>query len=707
MTSRDLVSATAGTPVPNPAPLPPESPSRAGRRQFWLLGGILAATALLHWRALSAPFFADDFLFIEQVRGQSLWQALLSPDPIGNFLRPVSRQLYFWLVSQLGGERPALFHGLNLAIFLALVAALFRLARKLAGLDVAVFAAAFLAFHYSADVPLMWASGSQDLLAGLAALSAIELHLNGHRAWAAVALGVGLLSKENIAAVPLIAVLADALSTGSWRWAARRAWPLFAVSGMWAVVWIATASSRPAAAAVMHADAASLPAALWHLAQVVGGLEPGQANMTRGAWATLAITSATAAIAVWFSSPGDRSGGSEAPGLPSTQLATDRVLWLGTGWAALGAIPIAPVASIWSAYFYLFALCGAGIALGGLVLRWPSWIRAGAIVLLGVGSMHGRQLGEFATGNSAWSAHSHVNQFYLQRAMAKSARFIRELRAARPALPPMSTVFFADLPPSVGLQTADGPVLRWAYHDRSLRSYYLTEFSRDKAARGPLFFFAVENDSLRDHTDDPAMLASAAYSMILADRPAAAQSVLELVLSRTPDDQVIRYWLAWAQWAAGDSVSAVRNLARVGVSPSIGPIPELEAAKSPTTQADTMRAIGDLLRARNRVGLSPEAHARLAALCLPTVQYKQLGVIEAFAFTQLRPSEPDAWRKWASAQLAEQQYGAAARSLERYFELGGAQARQDLEAQRVLGAIRRVLPGGDVAQRALGITESP
>lgn len=377
------------------------------------------------------------------------------------------------------------------------------------------------------------------------------------------------------------------------------------------------------------------------------------------------------------------------------------MLWFGAGWAILAALPIAAVASIWSAYFYLFALCGAGIALGGLVQRWPPWARVGAIVMLGLGSVHGRGLGEFATGKSAWSEQSHVNPFYLERAMGTSARFIREMKTAHPSLPPMSTVFFADVPASVGLQTADGPVVRFAYRDSSLRSYYLTEFSANKANRGPMYFFAVENDTLRDHTDDSAMLASAAYSMILSDRPAAARSALELALGRAPEDEIIRYWLAWTQWAGGDSTLAGQTLTRASVTPNTGPARELEAAAHPVSHEDTSRAVAELLRARSRVGLSPQVHARLAALCLPNAEYKQLGVIEAFAYICLHPRDPDAWRKWASAQLAEHQYDHAALSLERYFELGGTVARQDQEAQQVMTALRRVLAGGDLAQQTV------
>ena len=52
---------------------------------------VLVAGAWLQISALRLPFFADDYLFLDQIRGRSLWAALTSPDPLRNFWRPVGR----------------------------------------------------------------------------------------------------------------------------------------------------------------------------------------------------------------------------------------------------------------------------------------------------------------------------------------------------------------------------------------------------------------------------------------------------------------------------------------------------------------------------------------------------------------------------------------------------------------------------------------
>jgi hypothetical protein len=109
-------------------------------------------------------------------------------------------------------------------------------------------------------------------------------------------------------------------------------------------------------------------------------------------------------------------------------------------------------------------------------------------------------------------------------------------------------------------------------------------------------------------------------------------------------------------------------------------------------------AVRALIDGRNRHGLDPEVHSRLAALLLPRESQRPSAVVEAFAVTVLAPRRPDGWRKLAAGQLYEHQYGPAAESLRRYFRLGGRAAARDAEAQEVMASLMRVLPGGDVAQ---------
>jgi hypothetical protein len=91
--------------------------------------------------------------------------------------------------------------------------------------------------------------------------------------------------------------------------------------------------------------------------------------------------------------------------------------------------------------------------------------------------------------------------------------------------------------------------------------------------------------------------------------------------------------------------------------------------------------------------LNPWVHARLAALCLNSVVRRDQGTIEAYAYHVLAPDEPDAWRKWASAQIANEQYELALQSLEHYLILAGARGRPDQEVQQVAEALRGMMRG--------------
>jgi hypothetical protein len=357
------------------------------------------------------------------------------------------------------------------------------------------------------------------------------------------------------------------------------------------------------------------------------------------------------------------------------------------------------VAPVWSAYFYLFALCGVALLLAALLEPFPRAVRAAALGALVLFSANASALDEFSRSRSAWSWQSHVNRHYLSRAMGTNARYLAAMKSARPTLPRNSTVFFANLPPSLGFQAGDGPLVRWAYRDSSLRSYFVTEFSPARAARGPMFFFAVEGDSLADHTNDPMILPSFAYSMLLSERPGAASDVLDLALARIPATPLLHQLRAWARWASGDTVGAKKDLVSAGLRPERR-VPAAIRREFASGVSDTARAIQRLMAARDSAALDPWVHARLAALCLATRGWYKSGVVEAFAFRALAPDDPDAWRKWAAAQIAEEKHEAAIRSLETYMRLGGPSAAADQEAARALEMLRQILTGR-IAQSAV------
>ena len=687
-----------------------------------VLGLILAGAAVLHGSALRLPFFADDYLFLDQVRHRSLWSVLAAPDPIGNFFRPFGRQFYFWSLGRLTAQSALAFHAVNLGLFLAILALLFQLTRRLAGLRVAAIATSILALSYTVDVPLRWVSGSQDLIAVAGALLALWLLARGRGAWAAVSLLLALLSKETVVLTPFLGIPFVRRRGEPWLASARRAWPLFAGAAAWAVLYVAM-SSRHRGTIEAGKDPALVLAALVHLIQVTVGAEWRKDAPTRflhldlpGVLLTLStlIVAAAAIGQSWGGRPArrpprevrprkgkprERAGAAPAP--PASE-PIGLALWTGVAWALAGALPVAAVASIWSAYFYLFAMCGVAIALGALASHLPRWGAVTLVALLAWGSENGRQLDEFSTGPGAWSVESHVNRFYLDRAMARIKLYLGELKVAYPQLAPRTTIFWSGVPSFLAWQVADGPLVRWAYNDSSLRSYFLSSgFTLDRAERGPVHFLQITADTIKDLATSPRYYKEMSIAMVLAGKYDAALAALTLDSRRDPRDGVTKYWLAVIRTASGDTSGVSRLILEADLNPRAGPAPGVALARARLAARDTAGARDLALRAVAGYALDPEAHSALADILIGDVAQNASCVMEALAHCALAPRDPLAWRRWAYIQTVSRRYIEAYASIQRYFALGGAVAEADTAAQTWRRELERTQPGGEYIQKGL------
>ncbi|HYM81802.1 MAG TPA: hypothetical protein VEY91_10400 [Candidatus Limnocylindria bacterium] len=681
----------ASSAKPTKGPKPPKP--RDTLPDWAVLGLILAAALLLHARAVGVPFFADDYLFLDQARNHSLGDVLTQRDPIGNFFRPVSRQLFFWVLARSTQESPYVFHGVNVALFLTSLWLLFILARRLAGPVAAAAATAFLALHYAADVPIRWASGSQDLLALTFGLATLVLHLAGQRILAALTLLLALLSKETVALLPLVAVMADRLEQGSWKAALRRGWPLGVAAAFWFALWLSTAHLRAAPGSTLTLDPLGPLAALWHLIQVTIGLEwtKGQLAKNFGVmppW--LALIPALAAL--WWARERMRDG---------TRPKSVRPLIVGAAVALAGTIPVAAVIAFWSAYFYLFALCGVALVIGWLATRVPRWASIGLIAVLAWGSEGGRTLQEFATANGMWTTQSHVNRFYFERATTRVSRYLADMKRQRPTLPKRSTLFFAGLPSFVAWQAADGPLVRWAYRDSSLRSHYLGALTLERARRGPRLFFIVRNDTLQETPDPREALRITSLAMILSENYGPAHDALVLHQEFEPNAHWASYWLGWIAWTRGDTVEAKEHLREAQVELRRGPSPEIPRALAMLAVQDTVNAFNLMINAVSRYALDPQAHGLLADIGVKQIPNRATAQIEAFAARALAPDDPMAWYRWALIETQAHRILEGVRALERYFALGGTDIQRDFYARQLLEQLRRASPGGDLAQEGL------
>jgi hypothetical protein len=718
--------------------------ARHWRTREWLvLVVLLAVAALARPGALRAPFFADDWLFLDQARARSLFATLAAPDPIGNFARPIGRQTWFWLMGHLSGESSAFFHYAALAVFVTAVGLLFRLGWRLGGLAVGTFAAAFFAFHGSADVPLTWASGSQDLLAVTFGVASVLLFLEGERGWAAALLLLGLLSKETIALAPLAALVLAREPGESWRRSIARAWPYAVAWALWlGVIAIAAARGR-AHLGGQPFHFIYLLSALVNLVRTGMGLEwrtgspPWIPFQWPRAWLWFLIL--VAAIVVGWTAVAEtrpaaasrskpkgagakpqergRRARAETPRPDASRADSPRadspraealrhsrrtLAWGGWTWALVAGAPVAIVAPIWSAYFYLFAMAGVGLGLG-VWLAGRRWLAPLAFVFLALGTHQARMLDEFATRASPWSRASHVNNLYLVRGMAIISEGLADMKQLYPSLPPSSTVFLAGFPAFAAFQVGDGPLMRGAYRDTSLRAYYLSEFTEARATRGPVYFIYYDRKTgkLKDQTGDPAMLLRIAIGETMSMHPRVSEVALGLRLKSNPNELVSQYLSALVSVELGKSARADSFFAAAGLHHEGPADAVIQKARPMVARGDTVAAIQSLIDARIRHVRDARLHVELARLFSNRDDTRTDSVIESYAARVLDPQLAAAWRWWALSELGAERGLEARAAFERYFALEPAAATADTEATRRYEHLLRELPGGDLAQQAL------
>ena len=187
-----------------------------------------------------------------------------------------------------------------------------------------------------------------------------------------------------VALTPLIAIWLDRRAEERWSAALRRAWPLLAALAAWAAALAFVTLRRPLAGLAAHVGPAELLATPLHLLQTALGAE------WSAGWTLRAPTLSVLALAAWVVWEGARSS-------PLAGFRAGHAVRTGALWALLGAAPVVMVAGIWSAYYFLFATCGAAWAIAAAVAGRPAWTRALVLALLGWSCANARRLPEFAT----------------------------------------------------------------------------------------------------------------------------------------------------------------------------------------------------------------------------------------------------------------------------------------------------------------------
>lgn len=640
------------------------------RRPLWaaaLIGA--AALAALYAAPLATGFLNDDLFFLEDARRRPLPETLAGLDALGNYYRPLSRQVYFAALGAIGGGLPWLFHAFNFALFLgalALLADALRVLLPRAGVMAGVLFFAVLPFQ---RVNLTWISCSQDLLALFFALAALALHRRDRVVPAVVCTVLAMASKESAWPLPLALAAWDVFAAGhAPRAAFRRARPYAIAAAAWIALAAAMRAAHPGAGRFLTFEPLQFVAAYVHMAQAFLGLDhPGglaEGLLARGP-DVLALALA-GALAWWIGAAREADAGpAEARPRPRA------VAGLALTWMFAFGLVVGPVAHTWSSYYYTLAAAGAALLVGLACARIgrPGWLALCAGLLwLHAGSTATRA---FAVRDDPWQWTSHLTAYYFERAAALTDALAREQKATVPDPPPHARFFYALLPPWAGFQMGNGPLLRRLYDDPTIESYFYSRFSEATAGDRPAYFLYWNGRALEPLYGRDRRFFLVGCDLLLLDRPDGAAHAFRRGLAAGEDPVDLQYWLGWAELWSGDRDAAEAAWLAFGArDDSTRWIESLAASR------EALLARGDSLAARRhlleaiRAGIGrPEGHAALGDLLW--ARRSRYGLLELKVATELDAGD---WRS------------------RRDLFIGLVDARLDAPARAVLAELQALYP---------------
>ena len=310
----------------------------------------------VHWRSLASFFTSpDDLVYLEQASG-----LVLTPFKL---FRVLSEVLYFRVMFEIVGLQPFPFHAVTMVLHLANIALVFLFARALGigGRTAALGATSFGMFPLFSTV-LSSAVGINDELALALALSALlALRLKGLAGILApvVLFALGMLSKESVIFLPLLAFIPAARDPGRSR-----------LPGAGALVGISVVSVallmivRPIRLVPEAIYAVRFGPNLFHnlmtymswsvnvanpLPDLVSSYDPRAWRV--GIWVVLG------ALASW------RAFGRAEPAIR-----------IGSAWYVLGLLPVLPLEHLTYRHYLYPAIPGLALVVAGTVVHSMEWL---------------------------------------------------------------------------------------------------------------------------------------------------------------------------------------------------------------------------------------------------------------------------------------------------------------------------------------------
>jgi hypothetical protein len=639
-------------------------------RRWWVPALLVAAGLLvLYAGPLRTRFLHDDYLFLEQARTRPLAESLLGLDALGNFYRPVSRQLYFAALTPVLGGDPRVFHAVNFAIFLAALALLADLLASLAPAAGVLAGVTVFALMPLQAVNLTWISCSQDLLALLFALLSLALFRRGRDGWAAAAYLLAAFSKESALPLPVVlAAWARLFGHAPWRAVLRRLTPFAGVAGAWLVATLVVRSGHSGAATFLSFAPGNFVAAYVHLVQSVVGLEhpAGFLRALASPRLDLPALALFAALALWLV-PARGAAPATAGTGPPPPVPTRSALAFGLAWVLAFGFVTGPVAAIWSAYFYTLAAAGVAIVVAVWARRLTplGWL----VLVPALLTVHGtaRANRAFAARDDAWGWTSHLTSYYFERVAALSESLSVQLVRLEPHPEPGTRFFFSLIPSYAGFQQGNGALIRSLYRDPTLESWFYSQFSDSTAGWHPCRFVSFNGQTLAPLYDPRTtrdLFFQVGTDLLVLDRPRGALHAFQRGLAAGESRFDHLYWTGWTELFLGRRGEAEAAWTAAGMREDTAAwfLHMRIARQALDDQRDTLAARRALVRAIQYGPGHPEPHAVLGVLLLPSAP--KYGLLELRVATWLKPNDWLARRDLIGGLLDQGLDDAAAREME-------------------------------------------